>query len=78
MATTQVIEIGNNQAIRFPSEMHTDHDNLIIKKIGETYIAYPVDDPWLPLRQVIGTFPEEYMLDRDQPVWEEVTNRTQF
>ena len=51
---------------------------LIIKKIGETYIAYPVDDPWLPLRQVIGTFPEEYMLDRDQPVWEEVTNRTQF
>ena len=30
MATTKVIEIGNNQAIRFPSEMHTDHDNLII------------------------------------------------
>ena len=78
MATTKVFKNGNSQAIRIPSEMHTDRKDLIIKKIGETFIAYPVDDPWLPLRQVIGAFPEEYMLDRDQPVWEQVTNRTQF
>lgn len=78
MATTKVFKNGNSQAIRIPSEMHTDRKDLIIKKIGETFIAYPVDDPWLPLRQVIGTFPEEYMLDRDQPVWGMVAEREEF
>ena len=46
MATTKVFKNGNSQALRIPSEMHTDRREFIIKKIGETYIAYPVDDPW--------------------------------
>ena len=66
MATTRVFKNGNSQAIRIPSEMQTDKKVFIIKQIGETYIAYPVEDPWFPLKQVIGTFPEEYMLDREQ------------
>jgi antitoxin VapB len=78
MATTKVFKNGNSQAIRIPSELQTDRKELIIKKIGETFIAYPVDDPWLPLRQVIGTFPEEYMLDRNQPVWGMVAEREDF
>lgn len=75
MATTKVFKNGNSQAIRIPSEMQTKHKDFIIRQVGETYIAYPVDDPWLPLRQVIGSFPQEYMLDREQPTWGMVAER---
>lgn len=51
---------------------------FIIKRIGETYIAYPADDPWYPLRQTIGTFPQEYMIDREQPEWSQVAEREDF
>ncbi len=78
MATTKVFKNGNSQAIRIPSEMHTDQKDYIIKQIGKTYIAYPADDPWLPLKQVIGTFSEEYMLDREQPSWGMVAESEEF
>ena len=78
MATTRVFKNGNSQAIRIPSEMQTDKKEFIIKQIGETYIAYPIEDPWFPLKQVIGTFPEEYMLDREQPAWGMVAEREEI
>ena len=78
MAATKVFKNGNSQALRIPSEMHTDHKDFIISQIGETYIAYPAVDPWLPLKQVIGTFPQEYMLDREQPAWGMVAEREDF
>lgn len=78
MATTKVFRNGNSQAIRIPSEMHTDKQNYIIRKIGETFIAYPADDPWYPLRRVIGSFSDEYMFEREQPLWGEVAEREDF
>jgi antitoxin VapB len=75
MAITKVFKNGNSQAIRIPNEMRTDRKEFIIKQVGEAYIMYPVDDPWLPLRQVIGTFPEEFMEDREQPSWDSINER---
>ena len=75
MAITKVFKNGNSQALRIPSGMHTEHRDFFIRQIGETYIAYPADDPWLPLRQVIGTFPQEYMTEREQPEWGMVAER---
>ena len=75
MATTKVFKNGNSQALRIPSEMHTDRKEFIIKQIGETYIAYPVEDPWLPLRQAIGRFQYELVSERDQPSWGAVAER---
>ena len=56
-------------------EMRTDKKEFYIRKVGDTFIAYPTDDPWAPVRQVIGTFPLEIMADRNQPSWEEVPSR---
>lgn len=56
-------------------EMRTDKKEFYIRKVGDTFIAYPTDDPWAPVRQVIGTFPLEFMADRNQPSWEEVPSR---
>lgn len=67
MATTRVFQNGNSQAIRIPQEMRTDKREYYIQKVGDTYIAYPADDSWATVRQVIGTFPEDLMEDRNQP-----------
>ena len=78
MTTTRVFQNGNSQAIRIPQEMRTEHKEYCISKIGDIYIAYPVDDPWAPVRQVIGTFPEDFMTERNQPSWDDVHEREAF
>lgn len=78
MAVTKTFKNGNSQALRIPSEMQTDRKDFIIKQIGDVYIAYPADDPWAPLKLVVGTFGDEYMLERDQPVWCMVAEREEF
>ena len=75
MRKTRVFQNGNSQALRIPQDMRTDKKEYCINKIGDIYIAYPADDPWAPLRQVIGTFPEDFMNDREQPSWEEIPER---
>ncbi len=75
MLTTKVFQSGNSQALRIPQELKTDKKEYCISKIGEIYIAYPADDPWAPVRQVIGTFPEDFMRDREQPTWDDVPER---
>ncbi len=75
MLKTRVFQNGNSQALRIPQDMRTDKKEYCINKIGDIYIAYPADDPWAPLRQVIGTFPEDFMNDREQPSWEEIPER---
>ena len=78
MTTTRVFQNGNSQAIRIPQEMRTEHKEYCISKIGDIYIAYPVDDPWAPVRQVIGTFPEDFMTEGNQPSWDDVPEREAF
>ena len=75
MAITRIFQNGNSQALRIPQEMRTDKKEYCISKIGDIYIAYPSDDPWATVRQVIGTFPEDFMEDRYQPSWSEVSER---
>ncbi len=78
MLTTRVFQNGNSQAIRIPQELRTDQKDFFISKIGNTYIAYPVDDPWAPIRATIGTFPEDFMEDREQPSWDEIPEQELF
>ena len=75
MTTTRVFQNGNSQAIRIPQEMRTDKREYCINKVGDVFIAYPADDPWAPVRQVIGSFPSDFLSDREQPSWENVSER---
>ena len=56
----------------------TDKKDYCINKIGDIYIAYPVDDPWAAARQVIGTFPADFMNDREQPSWKDISDREEL
>lgn len=75
MLTTRVFQNGNSQALRIPQEMRTDKKDFFIRKVGDIFIAYPVDDPWAPVRPLIGTFPQDFMADREQPAWDAVPDR---
>ena len=35
--------------------------------------AFPADDPWMSTRQAIGTSSDDFMEERKQPSWNEVT-----
>lgn len=76
--TTRVFQNGNSQALRIPQDLRTDKKEFFIRKIGDIFIAYPTDDPWAPTRQVIGTFPEDFMTDRNQPTWDDVIPREEL
>ena len=75
MTITKVFKNGNSQAIRIPQEMRTTNKEFYIAKVGNAYIAFPADDPWMPTRQAIGAFSEDFMNDRQQPSWNAVSER---
>ena len=76
--TTRVFQNGNSQALRIPQDLRTDKKEFFIRRIGDIFIAYPTDDPWAPAREVIGTFPEDFMSDRNQPTWDNVSTREEL
>lgn len=78
MTKTRIFQNGNSQALRIPQEMRTEKKEYCISKIGDMFIAFPSDDPWAPVRQVIGTFPEDFMEARDQPSRDDVPEREAF
>lgn len=78
MTTTRVFQNGNSQALRIPQEMRTDKRDFYIRKVGDVFIAYPIDDPWAPVRQAMGTIPLDYMNEREQPSWDTVSEREAF
>ena len=78
MIKTRIFQNGNSQALRIPQEMRTEKKEYCLNKIGDIFIAFPSDDPWAPVRQVIGTFPEDYMEDRNQPSYDEIPEREAF
>ena len=78
MITTRVFQNGNSQALRIPRELRTDTKEYYINRVGETYIVFPVNDPWATVRQVIGTFPDDFMDEREQPSWNDVPAREGF
>ena len=75
MNITHVFQNGDDQALHIPQELRTDKKDFYIRKLGDVYIAFPTEDPWGPTRQVVGTFPEDFMQDREQPSWEDVPSR---
>ena len=75
MLTTRVFQNGNSQALRIPQELRTGRKEYYIQKIGETFVAYPTEDPWASVRQVIGSFPSDFLSEREQPSWEDVPAR---
>lgn len=78
MLTAKVFKSGNSQAIRIPREVQTNQKEFFIRKVGDGFILFPVDDPWFPLRLSIGQMPDDFMENRDQPAWNDAADREEF
>ena len=50
----------------------------IFVKVSDLYIAYPMDDPWAPIRPLISAFPQDFMTEREQPAWDAVPDREEL
>ena len=78
MTVTKVFQNGNSQALRIPQELRTTDKEFFIAKVGNAYIAYPAYDPWMPTRQAIGTFSDDFMEDRQQPACNTMPQREEL
>ena len=78
LTSTKVFRNGNSQAIRIPQELRTTEKELYITKVGNVYIAFPADDPWMPTRQSIGAFSDDFMEEREQPSWNAIVSREEL
>ena len=75
LVKTRVFQNGNSQAIRIPQNMRTDQKEYYIRKVGDTYIAFPAADPWATVKEVIGTFPSDFLNDRELPPLQDIPER---
>ena len=78
MTTTRVFQSGNSQAVRIPKELRTEKTEFCIHRVGDACILFPTDDPWFPLRSTIGTFPDDFLEDREQPSILDLPKREEF
>ena len=68
MLVTKVFTSGNSQAIRLPKEYQVDDKELYIKKIGNTIVLFPKDNPWEALERSLSEFTDDFMAEgRNQP-----------
>ena len=78
MYTAKVFQSGNSQAVRIPKELRTEKTEFFIRRVGDAFILFPTDDPWFPLRSTIGTFPDVFLEDREQPSILDLPKREEF
>lgn len=64
----KVIQTKDGQALLLPAEFQTNRKELLVEKNDDVFVFWPEDDYWLPFKQVAGTFPEDFMEDREQPM----------
>jgi antitoxin VapB len=67
MQTAKLFKNGRSQAVRLPKEFRMEGDRVGIKKVSNTIVLIPLDDPWKPLFDSLDKFSDEFMNDREQP-----------
>lgn len=67
MKTAKLFKNGQSQAVRLPKEFRFEGDEVFVRKLGNTVILLPMDDPWRVLIDSLGEFSEDYLEERDQP-----------
>ncbi|MCR5119445.1 MAG: antitoxin [Lachnospiraceae bacterium] len=63
MMTAKVFENGRSQAVRLPKEYRFSDDEVMINKIGDIVILYPMTDKWDSFRKAVNMFSDDFMAD---------------
>jgi len=67
MKTAKLFQNGSSQAVRLPQEFRLPGNQVYIKKIDNTVVLIPIENPWEPLINSLDKFSPDFLGNRDQP-----------
>ena len=68
MATTaRLFQNGRSQAVRLPKEFRFDGDRVFVKRVGNSVVLIPYQEPWQSLFDSLDMFSDDFMAGREQP-----------
>lgn len=67
MITAKLFMNGRSQAVRLPKAFRFEGNEVFIKKIGNSVVLIPVDNPWETLNDSLKLFSEDFLDNRAQP-----------
>lgn len=71
METAKLFMSGNSQAVRLPKNYRFSGDEVVIKRLGNAVILLPKEDPWQVMFDALREFPDDLILERNQPLLQE-------
>lgn len=70
METAKLSMIGENQYVILPQEFQIKGTEVYVKKVGNTIVLIPKENPWGILFDSLNLFSDDFMEDREQPMLE--------
>ena len=67
MQTARLFKNGRSQAVRLPQEYRFDGDRVFIKRVGNSVVLIPYQEPWQSLFESLEQFSDDFMESREQP-----------
>lgn len=67
LKTAKLFQNGQSQAVRLPKEFRFDGTQVFIKKMGNTVMLIPYQEPWQSLFDSLDLFSDDFMESREQP-----------
>ena len=70
MNTAKLFKNGKSQAVRLPKQFKFEGTEVYIKRIGRNVVLMPKDDPWESLISSLDDFSDDFMVKREQPLFD--------
>lgn len=67
MQTARLFKNGRSQAVRLPKEYRFSGDRVFIKRVGNSVVLIPYQEPWESLFESLEQFSDDFMESREQP-----------
>lgn len=61
MTTAKIFENGRSQAVRLPKEYRFSDDEVMINKIGDIVVLFPMTHKWDSFAAALDMFTTDYM-----------------
>lgn len=71
METARLFRNGRSQAVRLPKQFRFEGDEVYVKRVGNAVVLLPQSGSWQGLFESLELFSEDFMENREQPLWTE-------
>lgn len=63
MMTAKIFENGRSQAVRLPKECRFTSDEVMVNKIGDIVLLFPMTNDWDTFMKAVDLFSDDFMAD---------------